>query len=66
MKGWKTETVGILEHADLPAAARDYVDLIEQEVGAPVALLSTGPRREETIVRETPAQPASWATASAG
>jgi len=55
MKGWKTETVGILDHGDLPAAARDYVDLIEQEVGAPVALVSTGPRREETIVRENPA-----------
>jgi adenylosuccinate synthase len=55
MKGWKRETVGILDHGDLPPAARDYVDLIEQEVGAPVALISTGPRREETIVRETPA-----------
>ena len=55
MRGWKRETVGILDHGDLPPAARDYVDLIEQEVGAPVALISTGPRREETIVRENPA-----------
>jgi len=55
MKGWKRETVGILDFGDLPPAARDYVDLIEQEVGAPVALISTGPRREETIVRENPA-----------
>ncbi len=54
MKGWKTETVGILAYGDLPQAARDYVDLIEQEVGAPIALISTGPRREETIVHESP------------
>ena len=54
MKGWKTDTVGILDYADLPPAARDYVDFIEQEVEAPVALVSTGPRREETIVREDP------------
>jgi len=54
MKGWKAPTVGVLDFADLPAAARDYVDLIEQEVGAPIALISTGPRREETIVHEDP------------
>ena len=53
--GWKTTTVGILEHADLPQAARDYVDLIEQELNTPVVLTSTGPRREETIVRNHPA-----------
>ena len=41
---------------DLPLfAPLDYVDLIEQEVGAPVTLISTGPRREDTIVRDHPA-----------
>ncbi|HXO19915.1 MAG TPA: adenylosuccinate synthase [Thermoanaerobaculia bacterium] len=55
LKGWKEKTVGILDYADLPQAARDYVDFLEQEVGAPVGLVSTGPRREETIVREQPA-----------
>jgi len=54
MKGWKKDTVGILDPADLPPAARDYIDFIEQEVGAPVSLVSTGPRREETMVREDP------------
>jgi adenylosuccinate synthase len=52
MKGWKKETVGILDPADLPQEAKDYVDFIEQEVGAVCSLVSTGPRREETIVRE--------------
>jgi adenylosuccinate synthase len=52
MKGWKRSTVGALDEADLPQEARDYVDFIEQEIEAPVTFISTGPRREETIVRE--------------
>jgi len=53
-KGWKRSTVGILESQDLPQEARDYIDFIEQEIDAPVSLVSTGPRREETIVRDHP------------
>jgi adenylosuccinate synthase len=52
--GWKRSTVGILDEADLPPAARDYVDFIEQELEAPVTLVSTGPRREETLLRDHP------------
>ena len=52
MKGWKTSTVGILDESDLPPAARDYIAFIEQEIGAPCAMISTGPRREETLVHE--------------
>jgi adenylosuccinate synthase len=52
MKGWKTSTVGILDESDLPPAARDYIDFIEQEIGAPCAMISTGPRREETLIHE--------------
>ena len=51
VKGWKSNTVGILDEAKLPREARAYVDLIEEEVGAPVVLISTGPRREETLLR---------------
>ncbi len=50
VKGWKRPTAGILDFRDLPKAARDYVALLEEEVGAPVGLVSTGPRREETIL----------------
>jgi adenylosuccinate synthase len=53
-KGWKRSTVGILEEGDLPAAAKDYIDFIEQELAAPVTLVSTGPRREETLLRDHP------------
>jgi adenylosuccinate synthase len=53
-KGWKRSTAGALDEADLPAAARDYIRFIEDEVGAPVTLVSTGPRREETLLRDHP------------
>jgi adenylosuccinate synthase len=52
MKGWKTSTVGILDEDRLPQAARDYIAFIEQEIGAPCSMISTGPRREETLVHE--------------
>ena len=51
-KGWKRNTVGLVDWPDLPQEARDYIDFIEQEIEAPVTIVSTGPRREETIVRE--------------
>jgi adenylosuccinate synthase len=50
--GWQSTTDGILGFAALPAKAQDYIRLIEEEVGAPVGLVSTSPRREETIIRE--------------
>jgi len=53
-KGWKTSTVGILGFEELPPAARDYVRRVEDEVEVPVGLVSTGPRREETILRDLP------------
>jgi adenylosuccinate synthase len=53
-KGWKRSTAGILDETALPPAARDYIAFIEQELEAPVTLVSTGPRREETLVRDHP------------
>ncbi|MDX1502352.1 MAG: adenylosuccinate synthase [Thermoanaerobaculia bacterium] len=54
LPGWRETTVGTLDHDRLPARARAYVAAVEEEVGAPVALISSGPRREETVVRELP------------
>jgi adenylosuccinate synthase len=50
-KGWKTSTAGITNFDDLPQEARDYVRFIEDETETKAAIISTGPRREETIVR---------------
>jgi adenylosuccinate synthase len=52
MPGWKTKTTAVTRFPDLPAAARDYVKFLEERCGAPSILISTGPRREETIWRE--------------
>jgi adenylosuccinate synthase len=51
MKGWKSSTAGITSYDELPAAAKDYIKFIEDETECPATIISTGPRREETIVR---------------
>jgi len=51
LQGWKTSTVGITSYDDLPQQAKDYVKFIEDETEAKASIISTGPRREETIVR---------------
>lgn len=48
--GWQTSTVGITEFAKLPANAQTYLRRIEELVGTPIAMVSTGPDRNETIV----------------
>ncbi|HYC61374.1 MAG TPA: adenylosuccinate synthase [Thermoanaerobaculia bacterium] len=50
-KGWKRSTVGITSYDDLPREARDYVKFIEDETETKAGIISTGPRREETILR---------------
>ena len=52
--GWQTSTVGSLAVDDLPSAARDYLRFLQEQVGAPVGIVSTGPRREETILIDSP------------
>ncbi len=54
LPGWQSTTVGILDPSELPKAARDYLSYLEKLVGAPVGMISTGPRREETIVMDSP------------
>ncbi|MGB4347288.1 MAG: adenylosuccinate synthase [Burkholderiaceae bacterium] len=54
MPGWQEVTVGAQTMDALPAAARAYVKRIEELVGVPVDMVSTGPDREETIVLRHP------------
>jgi adenylosuccinate synthase len=51
LPGWKASTEGNLDFESLPENARDYISTLEREVGSPVAAISTGPRREETLIR---------------
>ena len=54
LEGWKESTVGARRWSDLPAQAVKYVRHIEELIGAPVALLSTSPEREDTILVTDP------------
>ena len=54
MEGWKSSTRGARSWADLPANAIKYVRRIEELTAAPVALLSTSPDRDDTIMVRDP------------
>ncbi|SHM41681.1 adenylosuccinate synthase [Roseibium suaedae] len=56
LPGWKESTEGARSWADLPAQAIKYVRYVEELIGAPVALLSTSPEREDTILMQNPFQ----------
>jgi adenylosuccinate synthase len=54
LEGWSETTYGARSWADLPATAIKYVRRIEELIGAPVALLSTSPDRDDTILVRDP------------
>ena len=54
MKGWSESTAGARSWADLPGEAVKYVRRIEELIECPVALLSTSPEREDTILVTDP------------
>jgi adenylosuccinate synthase len=52
--GWQESTVGATNYSDLPEKARAYLERIEELAGVPVDIVSTGPDREQTIVKTHP------------
>jgi adenylosuccinate synthase len=56
MPGWQDSTVGAKSFDDLPASARAYLRRIEALTGVPIAIVSTGPDRAETILVHHPFQ----------
>jgi adenylosuccinate synthase len=54
LPGWMESTVGIKSYERLPKAAQAYLKRIEDLAGIPIDIISTGPDREETIVRRHP------------
>jgi adenylosuccinate synthase len=54
LPGWTTSTVGLELVEGLPPAARRYLERLEELVGAPVDIVSTGPDRRETIISRHP------------
>ena len=52
--GWSESTVGVQRYDDLPVNAKAYLKRVEETVGAPIDIISTGPDRAETIVLNDP------------
>ena len=51
LKGWKSDIRGITDYDALPDNAKAYVDFLEQQIEAPITLVSTGPKRHEMTYR---------------
>ncbi|MEO7774227.1 MAG: adenylosuccinate synthase [Steroidobacteraceae bacterium] len=54
LPGWSESSVGVTEYSKLPANARRYLERLQELTGVPIALVSTGPDREQTIVLRHP------------
>ncbi|KQP22388.1 adenylosuccinate synthase [Pseudorhodoferax sp. Leaf267] len=57
LPGWSDSTVGVTVYDQLPAAARRYLQRIEDVTGVPIAMVSTSPDRDHTILMQNPYQP---------
>jgi adenylosuccinate synthase len=51
MPGWKKTTAGITRFEKLPQRAQEYLQFIEKESGATIGMVSTGPERDQTILK---------------
>jgi adenylosuccinate synthase len=52
VRGWKSDTRGVTDFKDLPRAAQNYIERLEAILGVRIAIISTGPERKSTIVRD--------------
>ncbi|HXU67027.1 MAG TPA: adenylosuccinate synthetase, partial [Casimicrobiaceae bacterium] len=57
LPGWQENTLGAKSFSALPAAARGYLSRIEHLTGVPIAMVSTGADRDETILVRHPFAP---------
>jgi adenylosuccinate synthase len=49
LPGWRTDLSAVTAPGDMPAAARDYVAFLSEQIGVPVRLVGVGPGREQTV-----------------
>ncbi|ALG67690.1 adenylosuccinate synthase [Beggiatoa leptomitoformis] len=54
MPGWKESTIGIRRYEDLPANAKAYLEKLEELIEVPIAMISTGAERNDTIIKQHP------------
>lgn len=52
LPGWKSDVRGMTDYAQLPDAAKKYLDFIEQQIETPIRMVSTGPKRWEMMKRK--------------
>jgi len=52
LPGWKQPTFGLQDFSKLPQKAKDYLQFLSDQVGVEIAMVSTGPEREQTIWRD--------------
>ncbi|GAB4277742.1 MAG: adenylosuccinate synthase [Coriobacteriia bacterium] len=57
LPGWREDITGCRRFEDLPDAARDYINFIEDLVDVPVSIIAVGPEREQTIMRRWERRP---------
>ena len=51
MEGWKCDISGVRKWEDLPEAARNYVQYVEEKIGCRIGYVSVGPERDSIIIR---------------
>ena len=54
LEGWQEPTAGVQRFEDLNDKAIDFIAKVEELCGAPIVMISTGPRREDAIIRKYP------------
>ena len=54
MPGWSDSTVGVTDYSKLPLGARQYLERIAEVTGVPIAMVSTSPDRDHTILMRHP------------
>ncbi len=52
MPGWKTSLSDIRKYEDLPENTKKFISKVEDLIGAPIGIVSVGPDREQTIIKE--------------
>ena len=52
LPGWKTDVRGVTDFEKLPENCRGYVEYLEEQIGVPIRIVSTGPKRSETLYRK--------------
>ena len=51
LPGWKTDMTKMKNESEFPENFKKYIEFLEQQLGTPISIVSIGPDREQTIIR---------------